>query len=183
MTSPALGRTVLAIDELIQRPDIGDILDQFRTAMSKSGLGWLQDQNDAAAIQVHDRMAVVTDLIGEEMKHLPASGHPDWIRLGLLTEFITWACGKSDTCTHNPSASRPQPVSAAAWKPGLVVCGACVRLLDLPRNSPKDRTCDACGTVTSGEADGNGIWSITVAHGAFLYLAGVCRDCQYWEAA
>ncbi|WP_162795705.1 hypothetical protein [Nonomuraea lactucae] len=180
MTSPMLGRTVLAIDELIQRPDIAEIVAELHDLMTKQGLGWLQDQHAAAAAQVHDRMDVVNELIGKEMRHLPASDHPDWIRLGLLTAFITWAAGKSGTCRHNPSATRPQPVAAAAWKPGLVVCNACVRMLTLPRNSPKDRTCDACGTITAGKAEGNGIWSVTVAHGAFIYMAGVCRDCKYW---
>lgn len=183
-TPDPLGKTILAFDELIQRPDIADVLMEMRSIVERSGYGWLLDQHDAAARDVYTRTMRITEQLGLDTMNRTPSEHPDWVRLGLLTALVTWCAGKADTCTHNPSPRQPQPVGSAAWKPGLVVCGACIRLLRIPRNSAKDRTCDACGTVVTGDVDkGEGIWPVQIVHGAFVYLAGVCRDCRYWEDA
>ena len=107
--------------------------------------------------------------------------HPDWVRLGLISAFMGWILGRSSTCLHNPDPRYPQPIAAAAWKPGLVVCGRCAHLLAIPRNSVKDRTCDGCGRVTTGPENDDGIWPNTIVHGPLVYSLGTCRDCLYWD--
>lgn len=181
MTSPNLGNAILAFDDLLHRPDIGAILTEAREVYKQTGHTWLLDQLDAAADQVYTGLERSSGT--EKMLHIPAPEHPGWIRLGLLTAFITWCSGKSATCLHDPHPMRPQPVAAAAWKPGLVVCARCQHLLELPKGSVKDRTCDSCGKVTAGVENDDPMWPIRVAKGPFIYLAGACRDCRYWDAS
>ncbi|MEV8638924.1 hypothetical protein AB0395_45445 [Streptosporangium sp. NPDC051023] len=182
MTSaPSLGRFILAYDEFLQRSDLADLAPLIRGAFQTAGYTWLLDQNEAAAVQVYEGMTQAAAAVGEGVVNLAPSQHPDWVRLGLLAALITWCSGKSGTCTHVPNPMRPQPVAAAAWKPNLVVCDACRHLLSIPRGSAKDRTCDGCGVITEGIDHGDPIWPVSVAHGGFVYLVGVCASCRYWE--
>lgn len=181
MRDQTIGRAVLAVDDLLQRPDLGDLITRLRTSYRDAGQAWFLDQGDAATRQVRTGLAALTADSGAVLTGLMPSEHPDWIRLGLLTALMTWCAGKADTCVHVPDPRRPQPVAAAAWKPGLVVCSRCSHLTSLPRGSVRDRTCDSCGTVTGSAHGERGIWPVTVSQGSFMYMAGVCVDCRYWE--
>lgn len=102
---------------------------------------------------------------------LPA---PIWLQL--VATVVAWGAEGATVCLHNPHPRRPQPVWAAAWKPGLIVCGSCRHLLRLPRNGPADRTCDLCGHVCPDE-DGQRIAGVLVTYGPLTYSWGACPDC------
>jgi hypothetical protein len=182
MSDQTLGRAVLAYDELLRHPQFNEIAAYLREQVREQdprGIGHL-DQTDAAAREVHDRLMQVIQAGEMFTTNLPTAAHPDWLRLGLSAALMTWLAGKSDTCRHNPTWQNPQPTFAVAWKPRLVFCGQCLHLTRLPPGSEADRTCDGCGTITD-KTTGPGIWQVGIAHGAFVYLAGVCADCRYWQ--
>lgn len=101
---------------------------------------------------------------------------PDAVLVSILHELMQWGAGRQRTCIHRPDPARPQPVLAAAWKPGVVVCPACTHLLRLPRGSVKDRTCDLCGHVAAGPPT-DPVLPVAAAYGPFVYLYGCCRGC------
>lgn len=67
---------------------------------------------------------------------------------------------------------------AAAWRPGLVVCAACLVLLTLPARSVATRTCDGCGHVCAGVDAGDPIHPCAVGFGSLIYRFGVCGGCR-----
>lgn len=99
---------------------------------------------------------------------------PDWVRLGHLDVFLKWMKGDARTCLHAPHPDRPEPLFAVAWRPGIVVCRQCPHMLKV--TGKKDKTCDACGHVCTGE-DGDTIRSLMLQSGLLTYMAGACRDC------
>jgi hypothetical protein len=101
---------------------------------------------------------------------------PDWMRLGSLDTFLHWVAGEARVCMHAPDPRRPEPVFAAAWKPGLVTCGRCAFLLKAVGDD--DRRCDCCGHLCAGVDAGDPICTTTVWLGALAYQAGVCGDCH-----
>ncbi len=103
------------------------------------------------------------------------SEFPEWIRLQLADTFLAWSEGTGTTCLHDPTPQRPQPVIAAAWRPRLVVCGACTHLLRC--TGAADRTCDGCGRVVAGLDQGDPMRTITVMFSALAFQVGVCHDC------
>lgn len=107
---------------------------------------------------------------------------PPWVRLQLLDTWLTWATGKATTCTHNPVVERPEPVTAALWRPGLVSCVPCSRHL-LRLTGEADRTCDGCGRVVAGLELGDGIYPCGVMFGPLLLFWGACGDCRPRELA
>ncbi|MFI6513578.1 hypothetical protein ACIBCT_38745 [Streptosporangium sp. NPDC050855] len=167
----------LAFDELLHRPDIADIVKDVQTRIHAAGHGWILDQADAATRDTNSVLTAAAAAAGSNALHLNLVDHPDWVRLGLLDTLARWAAGQASTCMHSPNVMRPQPVLAAAWKPGLVVCAACAHLLQLPKGSARDRTCDACGVVVPSSG---AIWSTAASHGGFVYQVGVCEPCRYW---
>jgi hypothetical protein len=100
----------------------------------------------------------------------------DWLRLGLFDAFLQWTNGAAKTCLHAPTPIRPEPVWAAAWKPGLIVCTGCMPLLKVFGDA--DKRCDRCGHICAGPEAGDGIYTLTVWLGAFAYQAGACTDCH-----
>lgn len=105
---------------------------------------------------------------------------PDWVRLAALETFAEWVTGRGRTCMHAPDPDRPQPVIAAAWRPGLVVCAECLHLLcGLSRT--EDARCDACGRVTTGVENRDGIRPYGTFIGPLTYRVGVCEDCFAME--
>lgn len=172
------GRAALALDQILCGPDAHEILGALRTCVPTD----LLDQGDAAAADVAAGMrqaaaSGVADLFPE----LDPLDHPGWVRLGVLTAFTTLATGQASTCMHSPVASRPQPVFAAAWRPGLIACGRCTHLFAIT-NAAKDATCDGCGRVTTGPANNDGIWPCEVVFGLLTWKFGVCDDCRYATA-
>jgi hypothetical protein len=97
-----------------------------------------------------------------------------WLRLGMLDALLAWSNDKSRTCDHRPDVHFPQPVWAAAWKQGLVVCELCTDLLKI--SGAADKTCDGCGHPCAGTS-ADPIFPVSLLAGAFCYLAGACQDC------
>jgi hypothetical protein len=174
----ALGRAVIALDDLLLRPDVAGIVGRLRAAAPT----WLVDQLDSAARDIEagvDLMCATGVAAGK--KHVPAAAVPDWVRLGALDTLVCWITGGASTCMHSPVPDRPTPLYAAAWRPGLIACGACVHLLALPRGYVADRRCDGCGHLTTGVGNGDGIWPTVVALGPLSYSLGCCRDCRWYD--
>ena len=175
----ATGHAVLAADELLCSPDRARIVAELRRRIPTAEL----DQLDAATRHVHlGLMATVVEGRAASIVALPPGEHSAWARLGALTALATWLAGQGSTCIHDPQPSHPQPILAAAWRPGLVVCASCTHLLKLPRNSEADRRCDGCGHLCAGVEEGDPIYRANLALGPLQYLSGACIDCRYWPA-
>jgi hypothetical protein len=169
-----VGRTVIALDKLMTRPDAVHLLDQLRALNPVD----FQDQVDAAAEQVAVGMRRTVERgIMQGFQELVPADVPGWVRLGALTALTEWAAGQAGTCLHSPHPSRPQPVCAAAWKPGLVTCGHCTHLFRLT-DRRADATCDGCGHLTTGVANGDGITPNLVSVGPLVWMFGACISCQ-----
>lgn len=178
MGTDYVGRAALAMDDILVGPDGPEIVAALRAAAP----GWLVDQVDAAEAQVRSgSLRAAAEMGMSAGVDLPADQHPGWLRLDLCDALVRWVAGQGSTCVHAPAAVRPEPVAAAAWRPGLVVCERCTHLLALPRHSVADRRCDGCGRITTGPENGDGIWPTVVVVGVLTYLFGVCVDCKYWD--
>jgi hypothetical protein len=170
-----VGQVVVLLDELLADPEASAAFAGWAAEHAPPGL---LDQLQAAAGDAHTVMAAESRVVGGSgLVHAPHADVPGWIRLSLLSAYATWAAGKGSTCTHSPHVSRPQPVFAAAWRPGLVVCARCLHLLELPRGSDADRRCDGCGHVTTGLEHGDGIHPSRAQYGPLLLAYGACRAC------
>jgi hypothetical protein len=169
MSRPDLsGPAALVLDELLTHPDAVHIAAQLRELRPVG----LRDQFAAAArhVQAGVDTVIASGVGGMNGRHMPARDTPGWLRLGVLTALSTWFADTASTCVHSPHPSRPQPVAAAAWKPGQIVCGRCTHLLRLA-NTDADRTCDGCGHLTAGPAHDDGIWPGVVVLGGDHGLA------------
>lgn len=173
----AIGPAVLALDDLLTDPEAARMLDELRHLVPTG----LLDQADAAAAHLHRGTAAAAAAGAfESFGGIAMEEVPGWVRLGLLDTLLRWTTGEAETCLHAPVATRPQPVFAAAWKPGRVVCARCGHLLKLPARSPEERRCDGCGCIVAGDEHGDPIWPISVQCGGINYAHGCCRDCRYW---
>lgn len=180
MTAPPLGRLVLAVDDAMTGADPAmraALLDHHAVAPVA-----LADQLDAATDDTTRTLGVAAAELGNERALVRFDQVPAWFRLGAIEALARWAAGTASTCTHAPTAARPQPIAAMAWKPGLIACLACPHLFRLPRLSTADRRCDRCGRVTTGPKHDDGIRPNSVQFGPLLYTAGACRDC-HWGAS
>jgi LSD1 subclass zinc finger protein len=175
-----VGRLTLALDDVLASLTETDVreLVEWATHHAPPALASWFDQAQAAAGDAHTVMAAVSRVLGGSgLIQAPHAAVPAWIRLNLLSAYAGWATGKCSTCMHSPHAARPEPVFAAAWRPSLVVCASCIRLLELPRGSDADRRCDGCGRVTTGPEHGDGIRPCRAQYGPLLFSYGTCRDC------
>ncbi|MER7363602.1 hypothetical protein [Nonomuraea wenchangensis] len=172
-----LGKAVLAWDEFLQRDDYRERLDQLRQWFRASGRTSLMDQGDAATEQLVEALSETALQVGSEGMPLGYKSYPDWVRLGVLGTIARWGAGEGTTCRHAPSIARPRPVVSAAWKPDLVVCTACLHLLELPHSSAANHTCDGCGYVVPNTEI---LYSFTISHGWLMWQAGACADCRFW---
>lgn len=174
-----VGPTTLAVDELLDTLT-AEQWQQLTTAAAEHVPGW-RAWADQAAAAADDATAAMTAaavvLGGTGVVRSEYRATPEWIRLNVLSAYVGWAAGKASTCMHNPTAARPEPVFAAAWKPGLVTCARCPHLLELPRGSAKDRTCDGCGRVTTGPEHGDGIHPSRIQYGPMMLAFGTCEGC------
>jgi hypothetical protein len=169
-------QAALAFDELLLRDDIGELLSALAETLPTGHA----DQARAAATDTTRGMETIAALLGGTYTDTPPADVPAWVRLGLLTTLTRWAAGQGSTCMHAPTPDRPQPVTAAAWRPDIVACARCTRLFHLRPGSDADRRCDGCGTVTTSVEDDNGIYPAAVQLGQLSYLYGVCRGCKHW---
>lgn len=168
-----LGRMVLVADEVLGDADPA-VLDLLRQAVPVA----LRDQTEAAADGARRALLAEAAALGVEGEHIPHRDMPEWVRLPLLDTWFRWCTGRGRTCLHEPHPDRPEPVFAAAWRPGLVACAACPHLIQLRRGSAADRTCDRCGRVTAGPEHGDGIHPARVQLGPLLFAYGSCGDCS-----
>lgn len=119
-------------------------------------------------------------LTGSRSGYRAFGDQPEWVTLGLLHALVGWQAGRGSMCIHNPDHRRPAPVTAGAWRPGLVACARCMHLLACRPGAAADRTCDCCGRVTTGPEHDDGILPVALAAGPFTYLLGVCTGCRWW---
>lgn len=160
-----LARATLALDELF----ITGLSTHERAAVEANLPPGTLDQMNAAAAETLRTLTLEGALTGTAL--IPANGSdvPEWIRLPLIGTLLEWTTGHGKVCPHNPRISSPEPVLAAAWKPGLVVCTRCVHLLN-PRKSERF-LCDCCGRHDDHLA------CQRVAYNSLTYSFGACRDC------
>lgn len=167
----------LALDALLTDPHFPQIAAKLEHLIPTSFL----DQVAAAGAHtsvIRDKVSALLDADPADSGWLPAAQVPDWIRLAAYDTLARWFAGTIDTCRHNPVPDHPQPVSAAAWKPGLIVCLACTHLLKCRPGSLEERTCDGCGHECTGPENDDGIWPALTQAGVLLYEYGVCGDCK-----
>lgn len=131
---------------------------------------------DQARAAQRDGLTANGAAMGRRARMLPPAEVDDWLRLGALDTLCAWAAGKARICLHAPEPDRPQPVWSCAWKPRLVVCGQCVRLLAAPRSI--DAVCDCCGHRCGGVEIDDPITPVFVMIGPLTYGAGACPACK-----
>lgn len=158
-----------------RRPNAAD-LDQWLATLTPEQADqlWrcvptgLADQLGAAQQESHNLMAAA----GLTAQPVTRESIPEWVRLGALDTLAQWAYGTAKTCMHDPHPDRPEPVWSCAWRPNLVVCTACLRMLKV--RGKRDWTCDRCGHLCS---EHDPIETIGVWLGPLNYQAGACSDC------
>lgn len=167
----------LDLDELLTNPRYARAAVVLRQMLP---VGY-RDQVDAAHGETEAVRGIIIDALPADSfrgGYAAAEAHPEWLRLGACDALAGWITGDSATCMHEPHPSRPQPLMACAWKPGLVVCMRCVHLLPNPRGSVADKTCDSCGHVCTGPENDDGIFSGLVQLGVMIYEFGTCTSCH-----
>lgn len=169
MTTPTL-----ALEALMTHPRFPEIAAQIRATLPSH----LVDQADAAASDTDGVMVALTSLFGGRTGAATPGQLDGWLRLGVLDTWVGFMANRAATCRHNPHPLRPQPVFAAAWKPGLVTCAACVNLFRLPPGAAADMTCDACGRICGGGDTGDPIHPSLVQFGPMVFQYGTCPDCD-----
>lgn len=167
-------RATLALDALLQRPDAVEILDYLNQLAPVH----YRDQADAAALDAHYVQDAFRAAMSDEPHVRDGRNMPDWIRLGAIDSIRRHIDGTADTCLHNPSADRPQPVVAAAWKPGLITCVRCIHLFKLT-GTAADLVCDGCGRQCEGPQVDDGIYQAVVRLGLLVFHYGTCTDCHH----
>jgi hypothetical protein len=169
-----LGQMTLAIEALFCRDDILEIAEELRDTIPVG----LLDQFSSASDEADRGAARLRAMLGGQSGGGMPADFPAWIRIGIIEALVTWLGDKARTCMHNPQPDRPQPILAAAWKPGLVVCKQCTHLLPFVRNSVADRTCDGCGHLCAGAEHDDPIYPSTVRFGVLTYMFGICENCK-----
>jgi hypothetical protein len=157
------GRIVLAIDDLLEhapRHLLQAVADNFRDRYPAA-----VDQMIAATAE---QRRVIENVHRKRKVRATTNVVPDWLRLPALQTLLTFADGQAETCQH-AHPDKPQPIYAAAWRPGLVTCGHCTHLFRL--SGPADHVCDRCGQHDDT------MHQLHLTHGALVYMAGVCTPC------
>jgi len=163
-SSPAV-----ALDKYLSRLTPGD-----RAAARKALPVALLDQTEAAHADVDNLVRMVGRSMESSVADLDYTQVPEWVRLSVTDTLVSFMTGTVATCMHNPNPNHPQPVFAAAWKPGLITCAACLHLFKVV--GAADRTCDRCGVVRAG-TPGEGVHSCTLTFGQLVFFYGLCPDC------
>ncbi len=140
----ATGRAALALDALFTITDPAEraAAQQTVDALIEQAPPGLVDQAAAAGREVRNRMVEAGARLSE------AADVPDWLRLQALEALVGFVAGTARTCRHNPSPRHPRPLAAAAWRPGLVICGGDCRYL-LALSGDDDRRCDLLATSST----------------------------------
>lgn len=164
----------LALEELLIHPRYPELAARLRALLPNH----LVDQADAAADDASAITTVIGRLIGGQAGMVLPEDVPGWLRLGLLDSWVGYVSGRARTCRHSPSASTPQPVFAAAWRPDLITCGVCAFLLSIKKDSVADRTCDSCGHCCTGVEADDGVYPSLIQLGPLTYMYGTCDGCR-----
>lgn len=157
-------RTVTELDDYLM-----GLTDDEREELGPSPY---RDQVDAAAMEGRRNAEAV---LGHEAVWVPHEGIVEWVRLGMLDILLKWFDGTALTCIHRPSPNSPEPVWAAAWKPGVIVCDRCTDMLAV--TGVADSTCDGCGHVCQGLPH-DGITPFATFIGCLGYQVGACDSCH-----
>lgn len=165
-----VGRATLVVDALLTDPDSTTMLRELGVWFRAAHSGYC-DQLDVAS----DEGVRAAHLSGAISVPFASREIPGWVRLGVLSALTAWLAERSRTCPHTPVFRHPMPVLGAAWKPDLIVCHQCVRLLETPRDCPSSRTCDGCGHAGDDNIPVVGIHVVTLT-----WLFGACDDCRGW---
>jgi hypothetical protein len=170
----------LAFDALLTDPRYAEVAAELQTMLPT----WFRDQADASARTTSHMVDVLRDHIGShQFGGIAPAEVPDWLRLSVLDALVNWITGRAEMCRHAPDPLAPQPVLAAAWRPGLVACAACAHLFRLRRGSDAEATCDACGHRCAGLEAGDGIHPAFIQAGSLLFQYGVCGSCAPPDAS
>lgn len=172
-----LGQLTLELDALMCDPALAGLAE----AIARSApVGW-RDQHAAARSQaVRGNQRLRDAGVYRDGGRFAPGEVPDWIRLGLLRELVGWCHARGSTCMHSPRAQAPQPVLAAAWRPGLVICMHCPHLLRA-NSREQDRTCDGCGWIAPEGS--RAIHPGQTQAGPFCYVYGMCQGCYFGPPA
>lgn len=173
--TPSAAQAAIWLDELLCRPELAPLVEKMRARTPQ----WFIDQADAAARDTVRGADALAESYGTAPGRILPADLPDWLRLGMLQTVAEWITGSARTCLHNPDAWHPQPVAAAAWKPGLIVCAPCGFLLSVGHGTVRDRTCDGCGHVCAGVDKGDPIYPSAVTYGPVTYMVGTCTPCRF----
>lgn len=160
-------RSAVELDDYLNR-----LTDDERAALRPQMDVAFRDQVDAAAAE---GIRLAEAELGHGAVWVPHGGIIDWVRLGMLDVVLKWFNNEALTCIHMPAPGRPEPVYAAAWKPGIVVCAQCIGLLSV--SGVADTICDGCGHQCKGMPD-DGITPFTTFIGTLGYQAGACDSCH-----
>ena len=137
-------------------PSVPGGRDQVEASLSETRRGW-------------DRLSAVLGVDSD-------NDGPEWLRLAALDAMLGWMEGESRTCMHSPVPDRPQPILAAAWKPGLIACIRCPHLLK--ENPLSNHVCDGCGRDFHPDKGREGIDLVFVKFSHLTYTAGACESCR-----
>lgn len=163
--TPRVFRTAVELDEYLAT------LTEEERARLRPNIS-LKDQVSAAQAE---GIAEEEYRLRHKARWVPHAGLPEWVRLGMYDTLLKWSEDQALTCIHMPTINKPQPVFAAAWKPGVVACAQCRHLLTVV--GVADTICDGCGHECKGMPD-DGIKPVTAFVGALAYQFGVCVNCD-----
>lgn len=97
-----------------------------------------------------------------------------WLLVLLVDTVEAFASGQAITCVHDPGPDTGHEVYAATWRPGTVVCAACVRVLLIRPDSPAARRCAACDRICG---PGEVVYAGATRFGRLLFRSVCCADC------
>jgi hypothetical protein len=152
----------VVVDRLLHDPELRPILKTIAAGLPA-------DSSFVEKLKAARRDAdALLDRMQPEATHGPA---PDWMRMATTAALVSWGVFRdAATCSHQPHPARPQPVYAAAFRPGLVTCQRCIPAL-IDGTDP--HRCDRCGE-TKAETCLMGSMQL----GAMTWLFHVCRSCS-----
>lgn len=159
----------IALDKMMLR-----LTEADRAAMRRHTPVHLVDQFDAATDEVDRVIAGIGHDQHASLGECTYADVPDWLRLALVQTWQGFITGSIDTCQHSPVIGRPEPVVAAVWRPGLIVCAHCAYLTRAV--GAADSTCDKCDRICAGMPD-DGIHACSLGFGPLIFFYGLCRGC------
>ncbi|WP_432833537.1 hypothetical protein [Dactylosporangium sp. CA-092794] len=130
-----------------------------------------RDQVRAAGAHARRRLADAAEHGVVERDPAPPRG---WLAEQFTVLLAALHDGTVRTCPHVERGG-PQLLNAAAWAPGMIVCGNCTDLLT-PTGPARD-TCDRCQRPVP--AANGGIAAI----GPLMFAYALCDPCKHEQAA